>query len=193
MASRTNRAIELLAQGQAIYYVGGHSGHVLTRAQGRDDAGTWADYINVGMEHGSFDMPGLAEYMQGLVEGGPTRSGHRTPAVVVEAPVNGTDAANVRFNAWQFRQILGRGVHGVLLCQAESADAARAFVASCRYPHHSAGVDPAIPSPVERMHRRGAPGNCRRQRARPRHPRPRLGSDGGPDMGHLARGIPGAL
>src|SRR5207244_9398291 len=91
-------------------------------------------------------------YMAGLVEGGPAQSGPRTPAVIVEAPVNGTDAPNVRFNAWQFRQILGRGVHGVLLCQAESADAIRAFVESCRYPHHSAGVDPALPTPIERMH-----------------------------------------
>jgi 4-hydroxy-2-oxoheptanedioate aldolase len=154
MAQRINRAIELLSQDQAIYYVGGHSGHVLTRAQGREDASTWADYINVGMEHGAFDLAGLAEYMQGLFEAGPTRSGHPTPAVIVEAPVNGADAPNICGNAWQFRQILGRGVHGVLLCQAESADAVRAFVEACRYPHHSAGVDPVLPSPVERM--RGA-------------------------------------
>ena len=154
MTRRINRAIELLAQGQAIYYVGGHTGHSLTHDRGRQDAHIWADYINVGMEHGSFDMAGLAEYMRGLVEGGPTRSGHHTPAVIVEAPVNGTDAANVRFNAWQFRRILGRGVHGILLCQAESAGAVRAFAESCRYPHHSAGVDPSRPSPVERM--RGA-------------------------------------
>ena len=152
MASYINRATELLAQDQAIYYVGGHSGHALTHSQGCQDAHTWADYINVGMEHGAFDMAGLAEYMRGLVDGGPTRSGHRTPTVVVEAPVNGTDDANVRFNAWQFRQILGRGVHGVLLCQAESADAVRAFVESCRYPHHGDRVDPAIPSPIARMH-----------------------------------------
>jgi 4-hydroxy-2-oxoheptanedioate aldolase len=151
MAGHINRAIELLAQDQAIYYTGGHSGHVLTRAQGREDALTWADYINVGMEHGAFDMAGLAEYMRGLVEGGPTRSGHLTPAVIVEAPVNGTDAANIRANAWQFRQILGRGVHGVLLCQAEDADAVRAFVESCRYPHQRAGVDPALPSPAARL------------------------------------------
>jgi 4-hydroxy-2-oxoheptanedioate aldolase len=152
MAQRINRAIELLSQGQAIYYDGPHSGHILTNAQGREDAATWADYMNVGMEHGAFDMTGLAEYLGGLVEGGPTRSGHRTPAIIVEAPVNGTDAANVRFNAWQFRQILGRGVHGILLCQAESSDAVRAFIESCRYPHHVAGVDPTIPSPVQRMH-----------------------------------------
>src|SRR5579871_3748469 len=182
MPQRINRAIELLEQDQAIYYVGGHSGHVLTRAQGREDALTWADYINVGMEHGAFDMTGLAEYMAGLVEGGPTRSGHRTPTVIVEAPVNGTDAANVRFNAWQFRQILGRGVHGVLLCQAESAEAVRAFVESCRYPHHRAGVDPALPSPLERW--RGG-----EWRAWYRHPRPRLRSDRGADLGSLSRGL----
>jgi 4-hydroxy-2-oxoheptanedioate aldolase len=151
MASRINRAIELLEQDQAIYYDGPHSGHVLTLEQGRQDAATLADYINIGMEHGAFDMPGLAAYMRGLVEGGPTRSGHRTPAVIVEAPVNGTDGANVRFNAWQFRQILGRGPHGILLCQAETADAVRAFVEACRYPHHLGGVDPAIPSPQARL------------------------------------------
>jgi 4-hydroxy-2-oxoheptanedioate aldolase len=151
MASRINRAIELLAQDQAIYYAGEHTGHVLTREQGRADARSWADYINVGMEHGAFDMTGLAAYLAGLVEGGPTRSGHRTPAVIIEAPVNGTDAANVRHNAWQFRQILGRGVHGILLCQAESADAVRVFVEACRYPHHLGGVDRALPTPLERL------------------------------------------
>ena len=149
--ARINRAIELLEQDQAIYYDGAHSGHVLTYEQGLHDAGTWADYINVGMEHGAFDMTGLADYMRGLADGGPTRSGHRTPAVIVEAPVNGTDEANVRFNAWQFRQILGRGVHGILLCQAETADAVRAFVEACRYPHHQAGVDRSIPSPEDRI------------------------------------------
>ena len=151
MADRVNRAIELLSLGQAVWYEGAHTGHVLTRAQGRADAGTWADYINVGMEHGAFDMAGLAAYMQGLREAGPTRSGHLTPAVIVEAPVNGTDADNVRFNAWQFRQILGRGVHGVLLCQAESAGAVRAFVQACRYPHHASGVDPALPDAPARL------------------------------------------
>jgi len=151
MANRINRAIELLTQDQAIYYVGAHTGHLLTTAQGIEDSKTWADYINVGMEHGAFDMTGLAEYLKGLVDGGPTRSGHRAPTVIVEAPVNGTDEPNVRFNAWQFRQILGRGAHGVLLCQAESAGATRAFVESCRYPHHPDGVDKSLPTPLERL------------------------------------------
>jgi 4-hydroxy-2-oxoheptanedioate aldolase len=151
VATRINRAIELLALDQAIYYAGHHTGHVLTYAQGREDARTWADYINVGMEHGAFDMAGLADYMRGLADGGPTNSGHRTPAVIVELPVRGTDAASVHANSWQVRQVLARGVHGLLLCQAESAEAVRVFVEACRYPHHSAGVDPDLPSPLQRM------------------------------------------
>jgi 4-hydroxy-2-oxoheptanedioate aldolase len=160
MATRINRAIELLAQDQPIYYYGGHTGAVLTREQGRKDAHIWADYINVGMEHGSLDFAGLAEYMTGLVEGGPTHSGHRAPTVIVEAPVNGLDEQSIFYNAWQFRQMLARGVHGILLCQAETVGAVRAFVEACRYPHNTRGVDPSFPSPVERLRgaTKGAPG-----------------------------------
>ena len=140
-ARRVNRAIELLAAGQPVYYAGGHTGAVLTREQGMRDVHTWADYVNVGMEHGAFDLAGLDRYLEGLVAGGPTHGGHRTPAVIVEAPVEGASEAIVRFNAWQFRQILGRGAHGVLLCQAETPDAVRAFVESCRYPCNMIGVD----------------------------------------------------
>ncbi len=140
-AKRINRAIELLEADQAIYYDGPHTGHVLTYEQGHKDAKTWADYINVGMEHGAFDMTGLENYMRGLVDGGPTNSGHRTPTVIVEAPVNGIDGPNVAFNAWQFRQILARGAHGILLCQAESVDAVKEFVRACRFPHHKVGTD----------------------------------------------------
>ena len=139
-ATKVNRVIELLAADQPVYYTGSHTGAVLTHEQGMRDAHTWADYVNVGMEHGAFDLAGLDRYLEGLVAGGPTNSGHRTPAVIVEAPVDGTGEATVRYNAWQFRQILGRGVHGVLLCQAETPDAVRAFVESCRYPRNVIGV-----------------------------------------------------
>ena len=182
MAHRINRAIELLEQGQAIYYDGQHSGHVLTHEQGRHDAGTWADYINVGMEHGAFDMTGLETYMRGLVDGGPTRSGHRTLAVIVEAPVNGTDEANVRFNAWQFRQILGRGAHGILLCQAETADAVRAFVEACRYPHHLGGVDPGLPLAAGPAGWRGTASGAGGAIG-DRYPRARVGNQRGSGLG----------
>jgi 4-hydroxy-2-oxoheptanedioate aldolase len=174
MPQRINRAIELLGLDIAVYYAGHHSGHVLTYEQGHADSHIWADYINVGMEHGAFDLAGLAEYMRGLADGGPARSGHRTPTVVVEAPVHGTDEMNVRHNAWQFRQILGRGVHGVLLCQTESAGAVRAFVEACRYPIHLNGVDPALPTPLQRL--QGAA------------PRPPGTQDGRPLLGVGTRG-----
>src|SRR6185436_20245945 len=85
---RINRAIELLADGQPIYYTGSHEGTEGSFAQGVKDAQTWADYISYDMEHAPFDVKGLAEYMRGLAKGGPTRSGHKTPAVIVNVPVN---------------------------------------------------------------------------------------------------------
>ncbi len=144
MPERINRAIELLEQGQPIYYTGGHTGAVLTYEAGREMAKTWADYINIGMEHGCFDMTGLDNFMRGLVDGGPTNSGHRTPTVIVEAPVDGGSEAVIRANAWQFQQILARGVHGILLCNAEDPDAIRAFVESCRYPCNTIGEGPEL-------------------------------------------------
>ena len=140
MTKRINRAIELLEQDQPIYYTGPHSGHVLTYEQGLKDSQTWADYINVGMEHGCFDMTGLDNYIRGLIDGGPTKSGHRTPPVIVELPVEGTEENIIKYNAWQIRQILARGVHGLLLCTAESADAVRAYVEASRYPTNMNGV-----------------------------------------------------
>src|SRR5213592_3700170 len=133
-AKHVNRAIELLAQGQPIYYTGSHEGTDGSFAQGVKDAQTYADYISYDMEHAPFDVRGLADYMKGLVKGGPTKSGHRTPAVIVNVPVNGTDEATVRANAWMFQQVLATGVHGILLCHADEPGAARAFVDAVRFP-----------------------------------------------------------
>jgi 4-hydroxy-2-oxoheptanedioate aldolase len=79
--------------------------------------------------------------MRGLVAGGPTKSGHRTPAVIVNVPVNGTDEAAVRANAWMFQQVLATGVHGVLLTHADTPGAVRAFVEAVRLPIHKQAVD----------------------------------------------------
>ncbi len=138
--ARINRAIELLAEGQPIYYTGSHAGTTGTFEQGVKDAQTYADYISYDMEHAPFDVKGLAEYMRGLAKGGPTRSGHRTPAVIVNVPVNGIDEASVRANAWMFNQVLATGVHGVLLTHADDPGAVRAFVEAVRFPIHKQGV-----------------------------------------------------
>jgi 4-hydroxy-2-oxoheptanedioate aldolase len=141
---RINRAVELLSQGQPIYYTGSHEGTAGSYEQGVKDAQTYADYISYDMEHAPFDVKGLADYMRGLAKGGPTKSGHRTPTVIVNVPVNGTDEATVRANAWMFHQVLATGVHGILLCHADSPGAVRAFVEAVRFPVHKQGVDHGI-------------------------------------------------
>jgi 4-hydroxy-2-oxoheptanedioate aldolase len=136
---RINQAIELLTQGQPIYYTGSHSGTSGTYEQGVKDAQTYADYISYDMEHAPYDIKGLRDYMRGLVAGGPDRSGHRTPAVIVNVPVNGMDEAAVHANAWMFNQVLATGVHGIMLTHADTPAAVRAFVEAVRFPvHHQA-------------------------------------------------------
>jgi 4-hydroxy-2-oxoheptanedioate aldolase len=143
-AKRINRAIDLLDQGQPIYYTGSHSGTEGSYEQGVKDAQTYADYISYDMEHAPFDVKGLAEYMRGLVAGGPTRSGHRTPTVIVNVPVNGISEEVVRANAWMFQQVLATGVHGILLTHADTPGAVRAFVEAVRLPIHKQGVGQGI-------------------------------------------------
>jgi 4-hydroxy-2-oxoheptanedioate aldolase len=136
MPRRINKTVELLAQGQPIYYTGaenrGYDG-------GRTAAKTWADYITYEMEHGPYDVSGLLAFMRGLVEGGPTASGHRTPAVIATLPVTGADEQTFRSNAWMVSQVLATGVHGILLCHAESPAAVRAFVDATRYTFRGGG------------------------------------------------------
>ena len=129
---RLNKAIELLAEGQPIYNAS---------AQGGDgyDAGlrlakTYNDFIIYEMEHGVFDLEALRQFMVGLAAGGPTKSGHRIPAVIVTLPVLGYDETSIRANYWMIHQVLACGVHGIELCHARSPEAVRLFVAACRYP-----------------------------------------------------------
>ena len=128
--ARINKAIELLEQGQPVYYANGSGGY----EEGKKLAQTPADYINYEMEHGAFDMNALREFMRGLVDGGPTKSGHRTPAVIVTLPVLGLDEASMRANSWVVQQVLAAGVHGILLCHARAPEAARVMVEASRYP-----------------------------------------------------------
>jgi 4-hydroxy-2-oxoheptanedioate aldolase len=125
--TRINRAIELLEQGQPVYYATSRGGY----EEGKKLAQTPSDYINYEMEHGSFDMTALREFMRGLVDGGPTKSGHRTPAVIVTLPVLGLDEA---------------GMRAILLCHARVPEAARAMVEAARYPFAPkvAGLDQGL-------------------------------------------------
>ena len=127
---RINKAIELLEQGQPVYYTTARGGY----DEGLEFAATESDYINYEMEHGAFDISALRAFMQGLVDAGPTVSGHRTPAVIVTLPVWGLDAPSMRANAWVVQQVLAAGVHGILLCHTREPGAAEVFVQASRYP-----------------------------------------------------------
>lgn len=128
---RINKAVELLAAKQPIYYttVSGGAGY----DEGKKMAQTWADYITYEMEHGALDFTALRRFMQGLVDGGPTKSGHRTPAVIATLPVLGVNEAHMNANFWVAQQALLSGIHGILLCHARDPQAIRMFVAACRY------------------------------------------------------------
>jgi len=127
---RVNRVIDMWLKGQPVYYAqisgGGYE-------KGKEMAGTKADYITYEMEHGPLDFKELREFMRGLMEAGPTRTGHKTPPVIVTLPIAGTTDA-LRANAWMIQQALAAGVHGILLCNAESPEAARLMIEAARYP-----------------------------------------------------------
>jgi len=93
------------------------------------------------MEHAPLDFSRLKEFMKGLVDGGPTPSGHRTPAVIVSLPVLGLDEASFVAGAWMVQQALAQGVHGVHLARARSPEAIKRFVQCARYPIHDQAID----------------------------------------------------
>jgi 4-hydroxy-2-oxoheptanedioate aldolase len=138
---RVNKAIELLEQGQPVYYTMGMGGY----DAGVKMAKTWADIIIYDMEHGPIDMTGLREFMRGLVDGGPTKSGHRTPAVIPQLPAGGWDAASMLANAWMVQQVLAQGAHGIHLCHATDPAAIRVMVQYARYAFNKAGVGANLP------------------------------------------------
>jgi len=124
-----NRIIDMWLKGQPVYYA-------QIEAAGYEDgkrmANTKADYITYEMEHGALDFHELREFMRGLKEVG-TRTGHPTVPVIVTLPIQGT-ADVVRANAWMIQQALAAGAHGILLCNAESPEAAKIMVEASRYP-----------------------------------------------------------
>ena len=58
--------------------------------------------------------------MTGLMDAGPTPTGHLTPCVIVTLPTNGTSEGGHcgQTRGWSSR-VLAQGVHGILLCHAE--------------------------------------------------------------------------
>tara|TARA_B100000674_G_scaffold195940_1_gene159649 strand:+ start:46 stop:939 length:894 start_codon:yes stop_codon:yes gene_type:complete len=134
--TRINKLIDLIEAGQQIYI---SKPDELTFQCGKEMSSTWADLLLVDFEHHYFDIKGLHEFMKGLKAGGPTKSGHLTPAVITTLPSNATTVNEVLANAWQSRHVLSTGVHGILNTHTRTAEAVAAFVATCRYPFQKLG------------------------------------------------------
>lgn len=128
--TRVNKCIELLESGQPIYYDYASGGY----EEGLANAQSWSDFIVYNMEHAPLDFGLLKEFMTGLVDGGPTPSGHRTPAVIAIVPVTGLDEETFKGGSWMIQQALAQGVHGVHLCRAQDPEAVKRFVQAARYP-----------------------------------------------------------
>jgi 4-hydroxy-2-oxoheptanedioate aldolase len=137
---RLNKAIELLEQKQPVYFTAATGDR--DYEDGKRMAKTYADYIDYPLEHDPFDMSKLRRFMQGLVDGGPTKSGHRTPAVVATLPVLGISEAQTRASDWVIQQVLAAGVHGIMFCRARNPGSVRALLEAARYPFHKQGVVP---------------------------------------------------
>lgn len=136
---RINKCIELFEAGQPVYYkytktTGGYE-------EGLEMAQTWADYIVYDMEHRPLDFARLREFMRGLVDGGPTLSGHRTPTVIVVLPVLGIDTVSFMGGSWMVQQALATGVHGIHLPRSRDPQAVKKYVQAARYPIHKQAID----------------------------------------------------
>jgi 4-hydroxy-2-oxoheptanedioate aldolase len=142
---RLNKMIELLEAGQPVYDI---SVQGVGYEEGKKLSQDRYDLIQYQMEHGPFDPIRLREFMRGLVDGGPTKSGHRTPTVIVTLPVLGLDEQTVKNNHWVIEQILSAGVHGLMMCHARTPEAVKMFVATARYQFERPnlkGADKGIP------------------------------------------------
>jgi 4-hydroxy-2-oxoheptanedioate aldolase len=153
---RLNKAIELLEDGQPIYYTSaGSGGEGAGRGapmppgppppmpgyeEGKRMSQTWADMIIYEMEHQPLALERLREFMKGIADGGPTKSGHRMPTVVVTLPVLGYDASYVKANSWVIAEILATGVMGIHLCHARDPEGVSVFVQASRYPFERPGI-----------------------------------------------------
>jgi 4-hydroxy-2-oxoheptanedioate aldolase len=73
----------------------------------------------------------------------------------VTLPIDAADDQAVRVNSWMIKQVLAAGVHGMLLCHAETPAAVRTFVEYSRYAYQTIGVGAGLD-----QGRRGAGGQA---------------------------------
>jgi 4-hydroxy-2-oxoheptanedioate aldolase len=125
---RVNKVIELWEDGQPAYYTNsGMRPGMDAYAQGKKMAGTFADMILYGLEHGPLDFNDFVNFMCGLKDGGPTKSGHLTPTVIVELPFIGLNEQYALANSWVITNLLDLGAHGFHVCHARDPEAMEVY------------------------------------------------------------------
>jgi 4-hydroxy-2-oxoheptanedioate aldolase len=133
---RVNKVIELWEDGQPAYFTNsGMRPGVDAYEQGKKMAKTFADLIIYGLEHGPLDFTDFVNFMSGLKDGGPTKSGHTTPTVIVEVPCTGRSAEYALANSWIITNLLDLGAHGIQIKHARDPKAIETYVQiAARYP-----------------------------------------------------------
>ena len=129
---RVNKVIELWEDGQPIYYAsrnqfGTYETAADAYAAGKRAAKTYADAINWNLEQGPLDFTVFDAFMRGLRDGGPTKSGHATPAVYVLPPCTGVSAEYALANSWILSNFLNMGAHGFQICHASDPGAIEVY------------------------------------------------------------------
>ena len=152
---RINKMIELLEAGQPVYDI---SVEGVGYDEGKKLAQDRYDLIQYQMEHGPFDPLRLRQFMQGLVDGGPTKSGHRTPTVIVHVAGArpGRDDRQEQSLGHRAGAQFRRARADVVPCA--NAEAVRMFVATARYQFERPelkGADKGLPEGLRGIRKPG--------------------------------------
>jgi len=134
-STRLNKVIQLFESGKAAFGSFTPSGDIEAAIAARRSG--W-DFVIFEMEHANFDMMGLRDSLQFLLDRRQILEGDG-PAVVplVRVPVN-TDEQNL----WIYKQALDLGVYGFVSPHfGHSVEAARQLISAVRYPQAKGALD----------------------------------------------------
>jgi 4-hydroxy-2-oxoheptanedioate aldolase len=135
--TRLNRVIERFERGGVAFGSFVRTGDIPAAVQARRSG---LDFVIFEMEHSSFDLLGLRDSLQFLLDRRQLLEQQGLgPAVVpfVRIPANADER-----NLWLYKQVLDLGVYGVVTPHfGHSVEAARSLVAAARYPQAKGASD----------------------------------------------------
>ncbi len=133
---RLNRAIDLLANGQAAFGVLSFD-YSLDNA--RSLASSGLDFIIIDMEHAPFDIERLRLFLLGMTDKRMIQEEGNLQANVV--PLVRIPATGSEDVVWQIKQVLDVGVFGVMVPSVNNREEAELAVRALRYPQLNGAED----------------------------------------------------